>query len=129
MISRLCIGVKDVYETVKRMENDFEMHPIADPVCDRPGSPDEKTGVNSETEVVIVAYRDASSGIMLELVSLNIANSQLMKIGVNLVVLVTSLKFPLFVHANVNVSNYGNGKEAYGLIGYTEIQKHYYGKV
>jgi retinol dehydrogenase-16 len=100
------------------------MHPVAPPVCDRPGTPDEKTGINKETEVVIVAYRDMASGVMLELVSLNMT-SLMNRMAVSVVQTITSLQYPIFVHANINVSNYSDGMKAYNVLGYTEIAKHF----
>ena len=123
-VGRLCIGVKDVYKTVERLRQDLNMYPVAPPVCDRPGTPDGKTGINKENEVVIVAYRDVASGVMLELVSLNMT-SIMNRMTVSIVQTITSLQFPIFVHANINVSNYSDGMKAYNLLGYTEIAKHF----
>jgi hypothetical protein len=100
------------------------LHPVAPPVCGRPGTPDGKTGISKESEVDIVAYRDVASGLMLELVSL-IMTSLMNRMTVSVVQTITSLQFPIFVRAKINVSNYSDGMKPYKILGYTEIAKHF----
>jgi len=119
-IGRLCLGVKDVYQTSEMLQKEYNMTPIAPPVCDRPGTrgPD-----NKEPKVVIVAYRDENSGAMLELVSLDTSSAMtraLVTIASN-----TIVQFPVFVHANVNVTNYQASLAAYQALGYTKLAKDY----
>ncbi|MGH3055776.1 MAG: VOC family protein, partial [Gaiellaceae bacterium] len=107
-IGRICFGVEDVSQEVSRLGK-LGYSVIAPPVTDQPGSVN-KDGKNNEPRVVIAAFRDPS-GNMVELVSLE--PSFIIKFIIRVWRLAYSVKFPIFVHVNVNASCYEHTWEAY----------------
>jgi len=105
--ARICLLVKDVHSTEKQMKS-LGYEPISKPVTDRPGSPDERTGKNTNAMVTIIAYRDYDNN-MVELVSLTgmmyAAISSFNKLGM--------LDFPAWVHVNINTTSFDKAYEAY----------------
>jgi NAD(P)-dependent dehydrogenase (short-subunit alcohol dehydrogenase family)/catechol 2,3-dioxygenase-like lactoylglutathione lyase family enzyme len=119
-IARFCLAVAHVPTEIKRLEQQGYL-PIASPVTDKPGSPDENGVAKKETPCTIVAFRDPS-GILVELAS------QKPTMANRLLFPLLGIQYPLFVHINVNASNYEQSLNAYKDLGFTTIFKHY-GKV
>jgi len=119
--ARICLLVKDVSAEVERMK-DMGYEPVAEAVTDRPGSPDEKTGKNRNAFVTIAAYRDYD-GNMVELVSM----TGMASAAVGAFSALGMLKFPAWVHVNVNVTDFDTSYSAYSALGFqTDID---YGRV
>jgi NAD(P)-dependent dehydrogenase (short-subunit alcohol dehydrogenase family)/catechol 2,3-dioxygenase-like lactoylglutathione lyase family enzyme len=118
-IGRFCLGVKDVHVEIDRLSQ-LGYQPIAPAVTDKPGTPDEHSGINKEEPVTIVAFRDPSSGAMVELVS-----AAKLTWPLKIIIPVLQLKFPLFVHVNVNASSFEDSLKAYRQLGFTVTSKDY----
>jgi len=105
--ARICLLVKDVHTTEKHMES-LGYTPISPAITDRPGSPDEKTGKNTNAPVTIIAYRDCDYN-MVELVSL----TGMMYAAISTFNKLNLLEFPAWVHVNINTTSFDKAYEAY----------------
>jgi len=105
--ARICLLVKDVYTTEKQMKL-LGYEPISKAITDRPGSPDEKTGKNTNAPVTIIAYRDCDYN-MVELVSL----TGMMYAAISTFNKLNLLDFPAWVHVNINTTSFEKTYEAY----------------
>jgi len=105
--ARICLLVKDVHATEKQMKS-LGHDAISPAITDRPGSPDEKTGKNTNAPVTIIAYRDCDYN-MVELVSL----TGMMYAAVSTFNKLNLLDFPAWVHVNINTTSFEKTYEAY----------------
>jgi NAD(P)-dependent dehydrogenase (short-subunit alcohol dehydrogenase family)/catechol 2,3-dioxygenase-like lactoylglutathione lyase family enzyme len=111
---RMCLLVQDVQKEVQRLakiSNNAYYQPVAPPVTDRPGNRDEKN--NNHPLVTIVAYRDPD-GNMVELVSFS---SGVYPFMLKAFQWMGMAQLPLWVHVNINATNYETSWKAYQALG------------
>jgi len=120
--ARVCFLVSNVSKEIERMTK-LGYDVLTDPVTDRPGSVDEQTGKNDNPPVTIVSYCDPDHNVV-ELVSLDDVK---IKIFLKVLQLLTFIKFPTWVHVNINATSYDNSWNAYQKLGFMMGTE--YGKV
>jgi len=132
-VSRLCLGVQDVYEMIPILRDKHRLQPLAPPVCQegREKSHKSSSWMGSwnwwNPPMVAVAYKDAASGTIVELISLHVHAfyPHLNRLSVTVMQSLTSVSFPFWMHAKVNTTHHGRGMAAYWALGFTVVAKTY----
>ena len=114
--ARMCLLTRDYTQELARLES-LGYKAIRPPVTDLPGDPKDKNAL-----VTIFAILDPD-GTMVEYVSMSGAT----KVLLGALQIVGVLRFPMWVHININATNYNRSWEACQELGF--VMEKDYGKV